>query len=145
MFIVIIITFRPIYPSVFFWRFMSNSGVHRESRIEPFKKTWRSGCGVWLKGASEWNHLEVVGSIPTTGKTNKEYLRQLNTCIRSWLKESEQSTPVVQIKGSVRDSMWTPKFNMKHLKTAERHSNRNVVIRTIKMRNILRNNSFMIN
>ena len=28
----------------------------------------------WDKAASEWNHPEIVGSIPTTGKTNKEYL-----------------------------------------------------------------------
>ena len=26
------------------------------------------------KSASQWNHPEVAGSIPTTGKNNKEYL-----------------------------------------------------------------------
>ena len=50
-----------------------------------------------MASTSEWNHLEVAGSIPTTGKTNKI----LNTCTQSWLTELEQSTPVVQIKGSV--------------------------------------------
>ena len=58
---------------------MSKSGVHTESRTEPFiwtvKDTWRSGKGIWLEGAFEWNNLEVAGSIPITAKTNKEYLQ----------------------------------------------------------------------
>ena len=30
--------------------------------------------GVWLEINFKLNHLEVAGSIPTTGKNNKEYL-----------------------------------------------------------------------
>ena len=54
------------------------------------------------------NHLEVVGSILTTGKN---IYNNLNTCTQSWLAELEQSTPVGQIKGSFRDSVWTPAFH----------------------------------
>ena len=42
--------------------------------ISPKNSVWISRQGdkaFWLKGASGWNHLEVAGSIPTTGKTNK--------------------------------------------------------------------------
>ena len=46
------------------------------------------------------------------------------------------STPVVQIKGSVQDSVWTPEFDMKHLMKAKGHIGRNVSI-TIKMRSIV--------
>ena len=53
------------------------------------------------------------------------------------LTELEQSTPVVQIKGSVRDSVWIPEFDMKHVKTAEGHIDRNVVIIRIKTRLIV--------
>ena len=42
----------------------------------------------------------------------------LNTYTWSWLTESEDSTPVVQIKFPVRNSVWTPEFDMKHLKKA---------------------------
>ena len=46
------------------------------------KDTWHSGVikDTWCynehaaHGVSEQTHLEVAGSIPTTGKTNKEYL-----------------------------------------------------------------------
>ena len=34
------------------------------------KDTWRSFLGIWSENASERNHLEVAGSIPTTGKNN---------------------------------------------------------------------------
>ena len=62
--------------------------------------------------------MEVAGSIPTTGETNKHYLQSLNTSTWSWLTEPEQSTPVDQIKGSVRDSVLT------HRKKAEGHFGR---------------------
>ena len=39
---------------------------------------------------------------------------------------------VVQIKGSVRDSVLTPEFDMKHLKRAEGDIGQNVVSITIK-------------
>ena len=45
--------------------------------------------------------------------------------------------PEVQIKGSVRDSVWTPEFDMEHLKKAEGHINRSLVSITIKMRSIV--------
>ena len=89
-----------------------------------------------LEGASEWK-MEVVDSIPTTGKTNQEDLQQLNTCNWSWLTELEQSTAVDQIKGSVRDSVRTPEFQMKYLMT-EGHISRNVVIITVKGMLIIR-------
>ena len=38
----------------------------------------------------------------------------------------EQSTLVVQMKDSVWDSVWTPEFEMKHLKKAEGHIGRDV-------------------
>ena len=83
--------------------------------------------------------MEVAGSVPTTGrKKKKEYLLLLNTCVRSCLTELEQFTPVVHIKGSVRDSGSTPEFGMKHLKKAVGHIVRNVVSITIKMRLIVR-------
>ena len=70
-----------------------------------------------MEGASELNYLEVAGSILTSCKNNKEYELQLNTCTLSWLTELEQSPPPVdQIKGTIRDSVWTPEFDMKHLK-----------------------------
>ena len=56
----------------------------------------------------------------------------------SWLTELEQSTPVVQIKGSVRDSEWIPEFDLKHPKKAEGYIGRNIVITTIKMGSIVR-------
>ena len=76
--------------------------------------------------------------------TNKEFLLSLNTCTRPRLIELEQSTFVVQIKGSVRDSVWALKFDMKHPKKAEWHIGRNVVSITIKMScpNILSNNNY---
>ena len=47
---------------------------------------------------------------------------------------------------SVQDSVWTTEFDMKHLKKAEGHINRNVVIMTIKTSvnspNILSNNNY---
>ena len=47
---------------------------------------------------------------------------------------------MVQIKGSVRDSVWNPEFNMKHLKNAKGLMSRNIVTTTIKMSpNILSN------
>ena len=39
--------------------------------------------------SSKWNHLEVAGSIPTTGQNNKEYFLQFKTCTRSWLTALE--------------------------------------------------------
>ena len=67
------------------------------------------------------------------------------TGIRSWLTELKQSTPVVQIKDSARYSMWTPEFDMKHLKKAEWHIGWNVVIITnndkINSPNILSKNN----
>ena len=41
---------------------------------------------------------------------------------------------VTKISYSVRDSVWTPKFDMKHLKKAEGHIGRNVVIITKKIK-----------
>ena len=55
-----------------------------------------------------------------------------NTCTRSWFTELKQSTLVVQIKGPARDSVWTPEFDIKNLKKAEGHIDRNVMIITIK-------------
>ena len=40
--------------------------------------------------------------------------------------------------GSNKDSVWTPKFDMKHLKKAEGHIGRNFVNITLKMRSIFR-------
>ena len=56
-----------------------------------------------------------------------------NTCTCSWLREFEQSMPMVQIKGSVRDYWWTSEFDMKILKVAEEYIGRNIVIITIRM------------
>ena len=92
---------------------------------------------MWLERASVWNQLEVAGSIPTKNKNNNEYLLLLNSCTQSWETELEQSTTDVQIKGSLQDSMWTPEFDMKHLKKAKGHINWNVVSMTIKMRSIV--------
>ena len=61
----------------------------------------------------------------------------LNTCIRLWLTESEQATPVDQIKDVVRSSMLAPEFD-KHLKKAGGHIGRNVVSITIDMKIIVR-------
>ena len=47
-----------------------------------------------------------------------------------------EHTPEDQIKGSIQDSVWTPKFDMKHLKKAKGHIGRNVSI-TIKIRSIV--------
>ena len=44
----------------------------------------------------------------------------------------EQSFPVLQIKGSFRDSVWTPEFDMKYLKKADWHIGWSVVIIIIK-------------
>ena len=44
---------------------------------------------------------------------------------------------MVQIKGSVQDSVSTPEFDMKHLKKAEGYIDWNVVIITIKMRSVV--------
>ena len=79
----------------------------------------------------------VAGSIPTTGKNNKEYLLSHNICTQLWVTELEQSTPVVQRKRSVQDSVWTPEFDMKHLKKAEEHISQNVVSITINMSSIV--------
>ena len=46
-------------------------------------------------------------------------------------------TSIVQIKGTVLDSVWTPKFNMKHLEKAEGYIGQNIVIITIKIRSIV--------
>ena len=56
---------------------------------------------------------------------------------KEWLIGLEQSTPVVQIKGSVRDSAWTLEFDMKNRKKAEGHIGRNIVSITIKMKTIV--------
>ena len=77
-------------------------------------------------------HLELGSPHKiSTGKTNEEYLH--NTCTQSWLTDLEQFTPGVQIKGSVRDSVWTPEFDIKHLKKAKGHIGRNFVIITINI------------
>ena len=47
-------------------------------------------------------------------------------CLLARLTELKQSTPVVQINGSVWDSLWTPEFEMKHLKKDQGHTGRNV-------------------
>ena len=39
---------------------------------------------------------------------------------------------MVHIKGSIRDSVLTPKSDMKHLKKAKGHIGRNIVIITVK-------------
>ena len=54
--------------------------------------------------------------------------------------ELEQSIPVVQIKGSLRDSVWTSEFHIKYLKKAKGHIGQNFVIIT-KMRSIVQNSS----
>ena len=56
--------------------------------------------------------MEIAGSIPVT----KDYLLQFNTCTRLWLTELEYCPPDVQIKCSVRDSIWIPDFDMKTFK-----------------------------
>ena len=38
----------------------------------PVKDTWCSGSGVWLRHSFEGSHLEVSGSIPTSGKKKFE-------------------------------------------------------------------------
>ena len=45
---------------------------------------------------------------------------------------------MVQIKNSVRDSVWTPEFDMRHLKKAEGHIGLNIGSVTIKMRSIVK-------
>ena len=55
----------------------------------------------------------------------------------SCLTELEQSTPVVQIKGLVRDSVWTTEFKMKDLKKAGGHIGQNIMSITTKMRLIV--------
>ena len=40
---------------------------------------------------------------------------------------------MIQIKGSVQDSVWAPEFDMKHQK-AKRYIGQNIVIIIIKMR-----------
>ena len=89
------------------------------------------------EGAFGWNHYQVEGLISKTGKTNKEYLLELNSCARSWLTELEQSITVVLIKGSVLDSELTPDFGIKRLKKAAGHIDREVVITRIKKWSIL--------
>ena len=51
----------------------------------------------------------------------KKYLLSLNTFTLLWLTELEQSTVVVQINGSVQDTLWTPEIDMKHMKRVEGH------------------------
>ena len=56
----------------------------------------------------------------------------------------EQSTPVVQMKGSIQDSVWTAEFDMKHPKKTEGYIGRKVVSITkdeVNSLNILRNNN----
>ena len=54
-----------------------------------------------------------------------------------WWIELEQSAPLIQINGSVRDSVWTPEFDMKHVKKVEGHIDQNLVSVTIRMRSIV--------
>ena len=49
----------------------------------------------------------------------------------------ETGIPLVEIKGSVQDSMQTPEFDMKYLKKAEGYADRNVVSITLKMKSIV--------
>ena len=58
--------------------------------------------------------------------------------MRSWLTELKQSSPVVQIKGSVKDSLRVPEFDMKHPKKDEGHIGRNFMIIKMNMRSIAR-------
>ena len=59
-----------------------------------------------------------------------------NTCIRLWLTESEQATPVDYIKDVVRSSVLAPEFDKKHLKKTGGHIGRNVGNITIKIKTI---------
>ena len=72
--------------------------------------------------------------LPTNQPTN-----QKNTylCL-AMVNLTETVTPMVQIKGSVLDCVWTPEFDMRHLKKSEEHIDRNVVRITIKMRSRVR-------
>ena len=85
----------------------------------------------FVRKCSEWKNVEVTGSIPTTGKNNKEYWVKLNTCTRSWLTELEQSTPVVQIKSSFRDFVQPTDFDIKDLNNADGYINRSLTVITI--------------
>ena len=49
--------------------------IHKTTSYEIFSAEYSDYClHLQMFHASERNHQEVVGSIPTTGKNNKEYL-----------------------------------------------------------------------
>ena len=50
----------------------------------------------------------------------------------------DPSTPVVQIKDSVGDSVGIHEFDMRHLKKAERHTGRNIMSIKLKMLSMVR-------
>ena len=81
-------------------------------------------------------------SLPDDSKTGrnkkKKKIKRMLNITKHLLTELEKSTPAVQITDSVKDSVWTPEFDMKHLKKAEGYIVWNIVSITIKMRSIVR-------
>ena len=119
IFIVILTTFQPICPSAFFRCFRSNSGVHTVSQTEPFIST----TGIDYSNPVNLGQAQVF--------RYSKYLFVIATWCWDWTGN------LVQIKGSVWDSVLTPEVDMKHLKKVEGHIGRNIVSITIKMRLIV--------
>ena len=121
---------------------------HNPSRSEYSleNKLFSKFYPAWTHGAVDlvfgWNMLprEIIWKLPVQSQQQMRITRNTYYNLTLYLvivKKIEQSTLMVQVKGSVQDSVWTPKFNMKHLKKAEGHISQNVVIITIKMRSIV--------
>ena len=61
----------------------------------------------------------------------------LNTCTRFWITESDQATPVDEIKDVVRSFVLALEFDLKHLKKFGGYISRNVVNITIIIKMIV--------
>ena len=105
---------------------MLNLGVHTESQIEPFIWTTGVNCSnslnhdqVQVLSYSKYSLLLLGLKLQSPDDFTQKYfptkhlyhlchVSLLDICTRSWLTELEQSTPVVQIKGSIQDEVNSP-------------------------------------
>ena len=113
IFIFILTTFRSIYPSDFFRYFLSNSVAHTESWNEPF--IWTPGVDCSSSVKHDWVQvlsyskcfllfLPVVRIEPATSRWSHSEALSSQTLYP--LRHGSLS--MVQMKGSIWDSMWAP-------------------------------------